>query len=180
MDVVKTNINRIGGVIDLQSEVGSGTKFVITLPVTLAIISALIVELRGRPYAIPLASVQEAIALDPEQLRTVEGQEVITLRGQTLPLCRLARLFGAKGPMGEREFVVVCSAGSRRLGFVVDGLEGQRDIVIKALGKSLRDVRGFAGATDLGEQRVALVLDAPGLLEEMLRPIDIPRIGATP
>ncbi len=179
MDVVKTNINRLGGVVDVQSEVGSGTKFVITLPVTLAIISALIVEVGGEAYAIPLPSVQEAIAVDRSQIRTIEGQPALTLRGQTLPLCELANLFGVESAEpSEREFVVVCGAGNRRLGLVVDRLEGQRDIVIKALGKSLQGVRGFAGATDLGEQRVALVLDAPGLLEEMLRPVELPRLGA--
>ncbi|MFK7999541.1 MAG: chemotaxis protein CheA [Polyangiales bacterium] len=180
MDVVKTNINRLGGVIDVQSEVGSGTKFVITLPVTLAIISALIVEVRGRSYAIPVASVQEAIVLDPATLRRIDGREVVTLRGETLPLCRLSTLFSAGGNAPDREYIVICSAGARRLGFVVDSLDGQRDVVIKALGKSLRSVRGFAGATDLGEQRLALVLDAPGLLEEILRSTDRPLLGARP
>lgn len=178
MDVVKTNINRLGGVIDVQSEMGSGTKFVITLPVTLAIISALIVEVRGRSYAVPVASVQEAIVLDPATLRRIDGREVVTLRGETLPLCRLSTLFAAGGQAPDREYIVVCSAGARRLGFVVDSLDGQRDVVIKALGKSLRNVRGFAGATDLGEQRLALVLDAPGLLEEILRSPDRPLLGA--
>lgn len=180
MDVVKTNINRLGGVIDVQSEMGSGTKFVITLPVTLAIISALIVEVRGRSYAIPVASVQEAIVLDSSTLRRIDGREVVTLRGETLPLCRLSTLFAAGGSPPEREYIVVCTAGARRMGFVVDSLDGQRDVVIKALGKSLQSVRGFAGATDLGEQRLALVLDAPGLLEEILRSPDRPLFGARP
>ncbi|MFT5353688.1 MAG: two-component system chemotaxis sensor kinase CheA [Polyangiales bacterium] len=178
MDVVKTNINRLGGVIDVQSELGAGTKFVITLPVTLAIISALIVEVREHSYAIPVASVQEAIVLDPATVRRIDGREVVTLRGETLPLCRLSTLFSAGGAAPEREYIVVCTAGARRLGFVVDSLDGQRDVVIKALGKSLRSVRGFAGATDLGEQRLALVLDAPGLIEEILRSPDLPLLGA--
>jgi two-component system chemotaxis sensor kinase CheA len=171
MDVVKTNISRLGGVTDVQSELGTGTKFTITLPVTLAIISALLVKVASRAYAIPITSVQEAIVLEPRHIRTVEGREVMTLRGGTLPLCRLDRLFAvnrAHKPAPVKQFVVVSALGARRLGFVVDALDGQQDIVIKALGRSLRNVRGFAGATDLGDQRVALVLDAPGLLEEML------------
>jgi two-component system chemotaxis sensor kinase CheA len=171
MDVVKTNISRLGGVIDVQSEQGIGSKFTITLPVTLAIISALLVRVRDRWYALPITSVQEAIALDEHSVRTVEGREVLTLRGGTLPICRLERLFDLTHiprPEGVRQYVVVSALGHRRLGFVVDALAGQQDIVIKALGPSLRDTRGFAGATDLGDQRVALVLDAPGLLEEVL------------
>ncbi|MCA9575150.1 MAG: chemotaxis protein CheA, partial [Myxococcales bacterium] len=171
MDVVKTNISRLGGVIDVQSETGIGSKFTITLPVTLAIISALLVRVRDRWYALPITSVQEAIALDEHAVRTVEGREVLTLRGSTLPICRLERLFDlAHIPRVDagRQYVVVSALGHRRLGFVVDALAGQQDIVIKALGPSLRDIRGFAGATDLGDQRVALVLDAPGLLEEVL------------
>ncbi len=180
MDVVKTNINRLGGVVDVWSEHGSGTKFTITLPVTLAIISALLVRVAGRDFAIPITSVQEAILLDRAAVRTVEGREVISLRGATLPLCRLDHLFRLLPVQSDRRFVVVCAVGQRRVGFVVDGLDGQQDIVIKALGKSLRDVRGFAGATDLGDQRVALVLDAPGLLEEVLRSQELPTLGAEP
>ena len=170
MDVVKTNISRLGGVIDVESELGSGTKFTITLPVTLAIINALLVRVRGRTFALPIASVQEAILLDRDAVRTVEGREMLTLRGATLPLCRLGDHFGLSRDLFEadKQYVVVSAVGHRRVGFVVDGLEGQQDIVIKALGQSLRQVRGFAGATDLGDQRVALVLDAPGLLEELL------------
>ena len=168
MDVVKTNISRLGGVVDVQSELGTGTKFIITLPITLAIISALIVRVADRTYAVPLTVVQEALLLDRAAVRTVEGREVLTIRGTTLPLCWLDRLFSLEPSPGRRQFVVVTVLGQRRLGLVVDELHGQQDIVIKPLGPSLRSVRGFAGATDLGDQRVALVLDAPSLLEEVL------------
>src|SRR5260221_369630 len=94
MDVVKTNISKLGGIIDIYSEMGIGTKFTVTLPITLAIISALIVHVEGRTFAIPLSSVQEAIWLDSGALRSVEGQEMMTLRGSTLPLCRIKELFG--------------------------------------------------------------------------------------
>jgi two-component system chemotaxis sensor kinase CheA len=169
MDVVKTNISKLGGVIDVQSERGIGTKMTITLPITLAIVSALLVEVSGRTYAIPLASVSEAIRFDGSGVRVVDGREVMTLRGSTLPLCRLDRLLRLEvNQRRRRQFVVVASLGTRRLGLVVDHLFGQQDIVIKPLGRSLTSVRGFAGATELGDQRVGLVLDAAALIEEVL------------
>jgi len=172
MDVVKTNISKLGGVIDIRSQVGKGTSVNITLPITLAIISALVIRVGGQTYAIPLANVQEALLLDSRSIRTVEGREVMTLRGGTLPLCRIRELFklGENLEVGRasRQFVVVSQLGARRIGLVVDMLLGQQDIVIKALGKSLRNVRGFSGATDLGDQSVTLVLDTPQILEEVL------------
>jgi two-component system chemotaxis sensor kinase CheA len=173
MDVVKTNISKLGGVIDLHSEAEIGTKLTITLPVTLAIVSALLVRVVGRVFAMPLTSVAEAITLDETQVRMLDGREVMTLRGVTLPICRLGRVFGLAplpgAVMAKRQYVVVATLGSRRLGFAVDDLQGQQDIVIKPLGKSLSNVRGFSGATELGDQRVALVLDPAALIEEMLR-----------
>lgn len=190
MDVVKTNIAKLGGVIDLQSDEGIGTKVTVTLPITLAIISALVVRIGDRLFAIPLANVQEAVVLDPGSVRLIDGREVVTLRGSTLQLCRLARLFGLEGmidgpggwgarPLTNddesitmrttrlRDYVVVTAVGTRRLGLVVTTLVGEQDVVIKALGPSLKGVRGFAGASELGDQRIALVIDAPALVEEM-------------
>jgi two-component system chemotaxis sensor kinase CheA len=167
MDVVKTNIGKLGGVVEVSSDPGIGTKVTITLPITLAIISVLFVEVAGRTYAMPLSSVEEAIVYDQTATRTFEGREVMTVRGTTLPICSLSRLFGhttsSPPPHG---FVVVTSVGNRRVGFIVDSLIGQQDIVIKALGRTLRGTRGFAGATELGDQRVALVLDASALVDE--------------
>lgn len=170
MDVVKTNISKLGGIIDVQSERGIGTKMTITLPITLAIVSALMIEVAGQTFAIPLSSVSEAIGFDGSGVRTVDGREVMTLRGTTLPLCRLDRLLQMSEPIDprRRRFVVVASLGARRLGLVVDHLFGQQDIVIKPLGRTLSSVRGFAGATELGDQRVGLVLDAAALIEEVL------------
>ncbi|AUX30004.1 MULTISPECIES: chemotaxis protein CheA [Sorangium] len=208
MDVVKTNISKLGGVIDVHSEPGIGTKMTVTLPITLAIISALIVRVADRLFAIPLTNVQEAVALDESTVRQIDGREMITLRNSTLQLCYLARLFGLNeeeelsariagllggarggsaaraavsgGRRGEgratlglqggskRKYIVVASVGARRLGLVVSTLIGQQDVVIKALGPSLSSVRGFSGATELGDQRIALVLDAPALIEEIL------------
>jgi two-component system chemotaxis sensor kinase CheA len=174
LDVVKTNIAKLGGIVDITSDVGIGTKMTITLPITLAIINVLLVEIGARLFAVPLASVDEAIALDEAQVRTVEAREVLTVRGASLPICRLARLFGIPPRQRERQraFVVIAQVGNRRLGFVVDELVGQQDIVIKPLGKSLKSVRGFAGATELGDQRVALVVDVAALVEEVLLPTE--------
>jgi two-component system chemotaxis sensor kinase CheA len=176
MDVVKTNILRLGGMISIESEQGIGTKITVTLPITLAIIRALIVTVASRTFALPITAVREAIPYVPEDVRTIQGREVITLRGETLAICDLARVFGFRGSSREEgRFVVVGSMGTRELGFVVDGLIGQEDVIIKALGKSLASVRGFAGATDLGDQKVALVLDAPALFAEYFDGPDAPR-----
>ena len=170
MDVVKTNIARLGGVIDVQSERGIGTKMTLTLPVTLAIFRALLVKVGYQVFAIPLSAISEVISLD-SATREIDGREVTTLRGATLPLCRLRSLFTLTGSSKEaREFVVVAQVGERRLGLVVDSIAGQQDIVIKSLGASLRNVRGFAGATELGNQRVGLVIDVASVLDEMLSP----------
>lgn len=188
MDIVKTNIAKLGGVVDITSEVGIGTKMTITLPITLAIISVLIVEVAGRTFCMPLASVEEAIVFDESMLRTFEGREVMTQRGATLPIARLAKVFGLEGwrpgvwvneeaktpkppPVRagrSKSYVVIATVADRRVGFVVDRLVGQQDIVIKALGRSLKNARGFAGATELGDQRVGLVLDAAALIAEVL------------
>jgi two-component system chemotaxis sensor kinase CheA len=174
MDIVKTNIGKLGGVVDVTSEPGIGTKIAVTLPITLAIISVLGVEVAGHSFAVPLASVEEAIVLDEGLVRNYHGREAMTQRGVTLPVCRLAQLFGLEKPASDAPSVrkakacVVAQVGERRLGFVVDRLVGQQDIVIKPLGKSLAGVRGFAGATELGDQRVGLVLDVAALIDEVL------------
>jgi two-component system chemotaxis sensor kinase CheA len=169
MDIVKTNIARLGGIIDVQSEPGIGTKMTITLPITLAIVSALMVHVADQVFAIPLSTVSEALSLEAGMSRTLDGREVITVRGQTLQLCRLDRTLALdrkKSPQPRKSYVVVVALGNRRLGVVVDHLVGQQDIVIKPLGRSLASVHGFAGATELGDQRVGLVLDAAAVVDE--------------
>jgi len=186
MDVVKTNISALGGVVEVQTELGIGTKFTITMPVTLAIIPALLVSVDGDTYAVPLNTVAEALILSPADVETVMGAEVMTLRGKTLPLCRLDRFFGRprSGPLEESSRVVVASLGQRRLGLVVDNLVGQQDVVIKPLGESLAEAGCFAGATEIGDQRLSLVLDTVAIIEEFFaigeeasRPTPIPVVG---
>lgn len=175
MDVVKTNLAKIGGVIDVHSESGIGTKMTITLPITLAIVNALLVRAAGQVFALAVSHVSEAIVFDRRALRRVEGREVVSLRGQTLPVCRLAEHLGLPEPAeaAPRRFVVVMSLGARRLGLVVDAVLGQEDIVIKPLGPSISSVRGLTGATELGDQRVALVLDATSLVDDVLSSTDL-------
>ncbi|HEY5959210.1 MAG TPA: chemotaxis protein CheA, partial [Polyangiaceae bacterium] len=170
MDVVKNNISKLGGVIDVHSEPGIGTKIAITLPITLAIVSALLMRAADHTFAMPLSSVSEAIPFDGSVVRNIDGRAVMSLRGTTLPICRLDEMFDLKraSAIPRRQFAVVASLGARRLGLVVDQLVGEQDIVIKPLGPSLSDVRGFAGATELGDQRVGLVLDAAAIIEEVL------------
>jgi two-component system chemotaxis sensor kinase CheA len=170
LDVVKTNISKLGGIVDVVSDVGIGTKITITLPITLAIINVLLVHIGDRLFAIPLANVEEAISLDERQLRNIEGREVLTVRGVSLPTCRLGSLFELPPSPTDRprSFIVIAQVGNRRLGLIVDGVVGQQDIVIKSLGKTLKGVRGFAGATELGDQRVALVIDVAAVIEEVL------------
>jgi two-component system, chemotaxis family, sensor kinase CheA len=170
MDVVKTNIARLSGIIDVESEPGQGTRLTITLPITLAIIQALVVRAAGRTFAMPLNSVLESLRITRQDIATVERREVMTLRGQTLPLARLERLFalgrGEEAPAPPRQFVVVVGLAQHRIGLCVDELVGQQDIVIKPLGRALASVPGIAGATELGGKKTELVLDVAAIVEE--------------
>ncbi len=168
MDVVKTNISNLSGMIDVHSEVGRGSRFTITLPITLAIIQALIVKVSNEVFAIPLNSVTETLVLQPEQIRTIERREVIELRGATLPLVRVSEAFALAAPAVAplRQFCVVVEMGQHRTGLVVDVIHGQQDIVIKPLGRLLGNIDGIAGATDLGAGKTVLVVDVSSLVQE--------------
>ncbi len=170
MDVVKTNIGRLSGLIDVNTTVGRGTTLSVTLPVTLAIIQALVVETAGQTFCIPLNSVLESVMVARGDVRTVEGAEVVTLHGKTLPLAPLARLFGLPAPArpADRIYVIVVGLAQHRIGLVVDELLGQQDVVIKSLGSALRRVPGIAGATELGGGRTVLLLDVAALVEEVV------------
>ncbi len=172
MDVVKNNISALAGMIEIDSTLGQGTTMTITLPITLAIIKALIVKASGQTYAIPINSVLETMMLEPDAIETIERREVIELRNSTLPLLRLSEAFQlqqTEESLRERMFVAVVGLVDKRMGIVVDELLGQQDVVIKSLGSTLSFVRGIAGAADLGSQRTILVLDVGGLMGEALR-----------
>jgi two-component system chemotaxis sensor kinase CheA len=167
MDVVKTNIAKLGGSIELESEPVIGTKITLTLPLTRAIVTALLVQVADGMFAIPLTSISEVNALEESQIRVIDTTEVLSRRGSSLELCRLRQLFGLDNGNGPaREFVVEVMAGARHLGLVVDSLSGQQDIIIRPLGRSLHAVRGFSGASELADERIALVLDPGALIEE--------------
>jgi two-component system chemotaxis sensor kinase CheA len=171
MDVVSNNIAAVSGMVDIETAKGQGTRFIITLPITLAIIKALIISSAGRIYALPITSVMESLLLTDADIRTVERKEVIQLREQTLSLLRLEAFFSTtRSTERPREFyVVVVGVAEKRLGIVVDDLLGQQDIVIKSLGESFKRFRGIAGAADLGDQRTILVLDVGGMINETMR-----------
>lgn len=171
MDVVKSNIAAVSGMVDIDSRPGCGCRVTITLPITLAIIKALIIASSGRTYAIPITSVQETIMVERKDVLTVERKEVIQLRDATLPLLRLASFFGINGASAipDASYVVVVGVAEKRLGIVVDELLGQRDIVIKSIGETFKGFRGISGAADLGDQRTILVLDVGGIINEATR-----------
>jgi len=169
LDVVKNNIGALSGAIDVESVAGKGTKVIITLPITLAIIQALVVEAGTETFAIPLNAVSSGISIKPGQIKTIEGREVIEQRERTLPLLRLDKFFRLKSGAKTAEeelYVVTVGIAERRLGIVVDRLLGRQDIVIKSIGHVLTGIKGIAGATELGDQRTILVLDVLGLIEE--------------
>ncbi len=167
MDVVKRNVSRLSGMVDVETEIGRGTCFTITLPITLAIIKALIVEVSTETFAAPLSSVLESLMITRDKITTIEKREVVSLRGETLPLLWLDKVFGLPRPEGgDFLYVVVVGAAERRLGLVVDRLVGQQEVVIKSIGGKLRSIPGIAGATELGDNEVVLVLDVEALIDE--------------
>lgn len=171
LDVVKSNIAALSGMIDIESEPGKGSKFILTLPITLAIIQALFVGVNNRTFAIPLSSVLESLVIQNKDIKTVEKKKVIQLRESTLPLLHLAEIFnlGAYTANGDKFFVVVVGLAEKRLGLMVDQLMGQQDIVIKPIGEVLKNIRGIAGATELGTNQTVLVLDVGAILDEALK-----------
>jgi two-component system chemotaxis sensor kinase CheA len=167
LDVVKTNVAKLGGLIDTETELGVGTRFTITLPITLAIIQALLVGVGTEIYAIPLNAILESNRLLASQIRTVEKREVARLREATLPLLRIADLFGIpRADDHQKMFVVVVGLAEKRLGLVVDSLRGQQEVVIKSVGSVFQNTPGIAGATELGDKRAVLVLDVGALIDE--------------
>jgi two-component system chemotaxis sensor kinase CheA len=167
LDVVKTNVGKLGGMIDIETELGVGTRFTITLPITLAIIQALLVGVGTELYAIPLNAILESNRLLSSQIRTVEKREVARLRESTLPLLRLADIFGLpRADANQKMFVVVVGLAEKRLGLIVDSLHGQQEVVIKSVGSVVRNTPGIAGATELGDKRAVLVLDVGALIDE--------------
>ncbi len=165
MDVVKTNIEKLNGIIVIESKLGEGSTFKLKLPLTLAIIQALLVEVSGEIFAIPLVSVVETVRINENEIHNFEGREVLKLRDSVLSLIRLDEIFNVEGSFNEDIYVVVVALAEKRLGLVVDRLVGQEEIVIKSLGEYLGGNLGIAGATIMGDGRVRLILDVAGVME---------------
>jgi two-component system chemotaxis sensor kinase CheA len=167
MDVVKTNIERIGGAVDVESTLGEGTTWRLTIPLTLAIIQALTVECGTERYAIPQVAVHELVYLDGQNGRVIEhamGAQVYRLRGKLLPLVRLDETLGLTAGSGDRDvYVAVLQAEGRKFGLVVDRVLNTEEVVVKALSSRFKEIGMYAGATLLGDGRVALILDVPSL-----------------
>ena len=167
MDVVKTKISQLNGSINIYSTKGQGSKIVIKVPLTLAIMPTLMVMLGNQAFAFPLVNVNEIFHLDLSRTNVVDGQEVVIVRDKALPLFYLKRWLVASAKHEEQRegHVVILSVGTQRIGFVVDQLVGQEEVVIKPLGKMLQGTPGMSGATITGDGRIALILDVPSMLK---------------
>ncbi|MBE3030327.1 response regulator [Campylobacter sp. RM9344] len=167
MDVVKTNIEKLNGIIDIESEVGKGTVIKLKIPLTLAIIQSLLVGTQEEYYAIPLASVLETVRVPIDDIYTIDGKNVLRLRDEVLSLVRLSDVFGVRKVFdgGEHTYVVIIGVAETKLGIIVDTLVGQEEIVIKSMGDYLQNIPGIAGATIRGDGRVTLIIDVAAMME---------------
>ena len=164
MDVVKEVVKSLNGSIAVYSEVGKGTTFVLKLPVSMAIIQALLIKVQDEVYAVPINNILESIEIKRENLKSIGGKEVIVLRGEIIPVIMLHELFGLPMPELEEFPALVVDLGAQKVAIGVDELLHKKDIVIKSLGKMLSHISGFAGATILGDGSVVLIIEINGLL----------------
>jgi len=167
MDVVKTNIEKLNGIIDIDSELGQGTSIKLKIPLTLAIIQALLVGVQEEYYAIPLASVLETVRISQDEIYTVENRSVMRLREEVLSLVHIGDIFEVDRILDANEYayVVVLGLGAQKIGLIVDSLVGQEEIVIKSLGDYLKGIEGIAGATIRGDGGVTLIVDVVALMQ---------------
>lgn len=168
LDVVKDRIAFLGGAIEVSGEEGEGTTFTLLLPITLAMIRALLVSVDDEIFAIPLTSMSETFVAEKDELQEVEGGLVYNFRGEMLPLAHLGGLLELSSEQRERCFIVIMGHGDRRTGFLVDGFLGQQELVIKPLGGYFEGIKGYAGATEIGRHKVVLVLDTETLISEAM------------
>lgn len=167
LDVVKRNIADLKGSIAVFTEENRGSLFEITLPITLAIIQALIVKIQRTKYAVPLSSVSETIRIFSRDIQTVDRKEVYYLRDKTIPLIRVDRFFGLPDNTRDKMFMIVVRIADQFFGLIVDELAGQQEIIIKSMGEKLKNVPGIAGAAEIGEKKPILVLDPESMIEEV-------------
>lgn len=167
MDVVKTNIEKLNGIIEVDSQTGKGTTIKLKIPLTLAIIQALLVGVQEEFFAIPLSSVLETVRITQDDIFLVEGKSVLRLRNEVLSLVNLSDIFGIENTMEENDnlYVVIIGLADAKIGVVIDRLVGQEEIVIKSLGYYLKGIDGIAGATIRGDGRVTLIADVAALMQ---------------
>lgn len=163
MAVVRSTVEELGGTLEVSTEAGRGTRFAITLPLTLAIIDAIIAHVGTQTFAVPQSAVQEVIEVDPGKLRPLEQNELLTHRGRALPIVRLGRLFHLDSTVRPRLHAIVVGTGLSAVGLLVDRVAGHREIVVKAIADPLIHVSGVSGATELGDGRLVLILDIGAL-----------------
>ena len=161
MDVVRNLVEAFNGKLEIRSKKGEGSVFVVQLPLTMAIIQALLVNAGKEVYAIPLTNVAEIARIEKEAIKTIDKKEVLLLRNEVIPLVSLGRVFNSPGSSNSElgNYTVIVELASKKVGIVVDGLIGKQEIVIKTLSGILRSVKNFSGATILGDGRVVLILD---------------------
>jgi len=167
MDVVKTNIEKLNGIIDIESTLGEGTTFKLKIPLTLAIMQALLVQAQEEYFAIPLSSVLETVRIGLDEIYTIDGKNVLKLRNEILPLARLSDMFEVEKILdsSEQVYVVVIGVAESKLGIIVDGLVGQEEVVIKSMGEYLQGIDGIAGATIRGDGGVTLIADVSAMMD---------------
>lgn len=165
MDVVKTNIGRINGIIDVSSEVGKGTRIILKIPLTLAIIQVLMVKINGEIFALPLSSILETVRVSRDSIRSVDGQEVLMVRDRLIPLVKLSDVLDVRTEDTDQKlvYVVLMAIAEKRVGIIVDELCHQEEVVIKSVGTYFSTIKEISGATITGDGRVGLILD-PGSL----------------
>jgi two-component system chemotaxis sensor kinase CheA len=170
LDVVRRSIDKLNGTVTVSSEKGKGTKFTIKLPLTLAIIQGLLVRVGPEIYSIPITSVIESLRIKPEDIRKIDNNEVFNIRNDVISLLRLNRLFGIRSDeQQEYYFIVIVGTAEKKMGFMVDSLIGEEDVVIKPLRDQYTNSPGIAGASILGDGSVSLIIDVSQLLELGLR-----------
>lgn len=167
MDIVRSNIQKLGGLIDLESVVGEGTRFSLRLPLTLAIIRGLLVNVAETVFVLPLGSVVETLLIENKEIQHINQREVVVIRGVTTPLVRMRKVFGIQGDYETLDsfYVVIVGLAEQRMGLIVDRLIGEQEVVIKSLSRFCGDVPGVSGATILGDGNVALIADINGIVK---------------
>ncbi len=170
MDVVKKDVEKINGHVEIESSESQGTRISIKIPLTLAIIQTLLIRSSKHVFAVPLTSVREIIQIAPHEITTIEGFEVIKFRDETIPVLRINEIFRLKQPLEANgtKFLVLASAGLKSVGFLVEELIGEQDVVIKPLADHVFKSRGLAGSTILGDGTIALVLDVMEVIEDVI------------